>query len=91
MARVQTMPGISVQASDVSGQKIVNVPNIPLDATVGELTRGLLAKMNLTESVPYQLRLERQQRHLHASERVADALETGDKVVLHPSIDAGGC
>ena len=90
MARVITMPGISVQASDVSGQKIVNVPNVPPDATIGELTRGLLAKMNLTESVPYQMRLERQQRHLNASERVADALETGDKVVLHPSIDAGG-
>lgn len=90
MARVITMPGISVQASDVSGQKIVNVPNVPPDATIGELTRGLLAKMNLTESVPYQMRLARQQRHLNASERVADALETGDKVVLHPSIDAGG-
>jgi hypothetical protein len=90
MAQVQTIPGVSIQASDVSGQKILNVPNIPLDATIGEITHGLLAKMNLTESVPYQLRLERQRRHLHASERVADALETGDKVVLHPSIDAGG-
>ena len=91
MAQVRTITGISLQASDVSGQKIVNVPNIPPDATVAELTRALLAKMQLAESVPYQLRLERQQRHLHASERVADALETGDKVVLQPSIDAGGC
>ena len=90
MANVQTLTGINLLASDVSGQKILNVPNVPLDATIAELTRALLAKMNLAESVPYQLRLERQQRHLHASERVADALETGDKVVLQPSIDAGG-
>lgn len=89
MANTQTMTGIALQASDVSGQKIVTVPSIPLDATIGELTRGLLAKMQLPEDIPYQLRLERQQRHLHASERVADALETGDKVVLQPSIDAG--
>lgn len=89
MANTQTMTGISLQASDVSGQKIVTVPSIPLDATVGELTRGLLAKMQLPDNIPYQVRLERQQRHLHASERVADALETGDKVVLQPSIDAG--
>ena len=90
MAQVQTVPVISLQAMDVSGQKIVNIPSVPLEATIGELTRELLSKMQLAESVPYQLRLERQQRHLHASERVADALETGDRVVLQPSIDAGG-
>lgn len=90
MAQVQTTAGIFLQASDASGQKVVDVPNIPLGYTIGELTRALLPKMQLPDNVPYQVRLERQQRHLHASERVEDALETGDKVVIHPSIDAGG-
>ena len=90
MATVQSVTGISLLATDVSGQKIINVPSIPLDATIGELTQGLLAKMQLPENIPYQVRLERQKRHLHSSERVADALQTGDKVVLQPSIDAGG-
>jgi len=90
MESTATMTGISLQASDVSGQKIVNVPSVPPDATIGELTRGLLSKMQLPENVPYQVRLEREGRHLHASERVSDALQTGDRVVLQPSIDAGG-
>ena len=90
MANTQILSGIALQASDVSGQKIVNIPSIPLDATIGELTRGLLPKMQLPENVPYQVRLERESRHLNASERVADALQPGDRVVLQPSIDAGG-
>ncbi len=90
MTNMETITGISLQASDVSGQKIVNVPSIPPDATIGELTRGLLSKMRLPENIPYQLHLERDGRHLHASERVSDALQTGDRVVLQPSIDAGG-
>lgn len=91
MANVQPITGISIQATDVSGQKVVNVPSIPLGSSIGELMRALLAKMHLPDTVPYQVRLERQQRHLHASERVEDALESGDKVVIQPSIDAGGC
>lgn len=90
MAKVQPITGISLQASDVSGQKVVNVPSIPPDSTVGELARGLIVKMQLPQGITYQVRLERQQRHLNASELVSDALETGDKVVLQPSIDAGG-
>jgi hypothetical protein len=37
----------------------------------------------------YHARLEREGRHLHASERVGDAVQNGDKVVLQPNIDAG--
>ncbi len=88
MAKTATLNAISLQASDVSGQKMVNA-NVPPDATVGELLKGLLSKMRLPENVPYQVHLEREGRALHASERVEDALQTGDRVVLQPSIDAG--
>ena len=90
MGKAETAAGITLEASDVTGQKVVRVPNVPPDATVGELLRGLLSKMQLPENVPYQVHLSREGRHLHASERVADALQTGDQVVLQPSIDAGG-
>jgi hypothetical protein len=90
MANMGTMAGISIQACDISGQRIVNIPSIPFDATIGELTRGLLSKMQLPDNITYQVHLERESRHLNASERVSDALQTGDRVVLQPSIDAGG-
>jgi len=89
MANTDTIPGISLEASDVSGQKVVNLPNVPADSTVGELIRGLVARMSLPDNVPYEARLEREGRHLNASERVSDALQTGDLLVLQPYIDAG--
>ena len=87
--------GIGLQISDVSGQKMANVSNVPPDATVGELIQGLLSQMSLPQNdvgghpLTYHARLEREGRHLHATEIVGEALQTGDKVVLQPNIDAG--
>lgn len=87
--------GIALEATDVSGQKVVNVSHLQADATVGELIQGLLAQMNLPQNdvsgtpLTYHARLEREGRHLHASERVGDVLQTGDRVVLQPNINAG--
>jgi len=89
--------GIGLQVSDVSGQKLLNVSDAHRDASVGELIQGLLSEMNLPPNdvegrpLTYHARLEREGRHLHASERVGDALQTGDRVVLQPNIDAGVC
>jgi len=80
---------LTLEASDATGQRIVQRDGIPADMTVGELVRHLLALMQLPDNVPYQLRLEREARHVNFSERVADALQTGDRVTLQPSIDAG--
>lgn len=87
---------IGIQVSDVSGQKVHNVSNIPTDATVGDLIQGLLGQMKLPHNdvsgrpLTYHARLDREGRHLHASERVGEALQQGDSVVLQPNIDAGG-
>jgi len=86
---------IGLRVSDVSGQKSAQVRNVPPDASVGELVQGLLGQMKLPANDPsgrplsYHARLEREGRHLHASERVGDALQAGDEVVLQPNIDAG--
>lgn len=95
MGKAQTLEGISLTVSDVSGQKLFRVPDAPADATVGELVQTLLSKMSLPENdssgrpLAYQARLEREGRHLHAAERVGDALESGDALTLQPNIDAG--
>ena len=87
--------GIALQASDVSGQKLVNVRGVGADVSVGELIHGLLGEMQLPENdvegrpLTYHARLDREGRHLHSSELVGQALQEGDRVVLQPNIDAG--
>jgi hypothetical protein len=95
MATAETLERISLTVSDVSGQKVYRVPSAPREATVGELVHSLLSQMNLPANDPagqplaYQARLEREGRHLNAAEKVGDALETGDRLMLSPNIDAG--
>ena len=92
-----TATGIGLEVSDVSGQKTALVHDMPTDASVGELIEGLLAQMKLPRNdvsgrpLTYHALLEREGRHLHASEVVGEALHQGDKVILQPNIDAGGC
>ena len=38
----------------------------------------------------YKVMLDREGRHLRPSETVGEALRTGDHVVLHPKVKAGG-
>ena len=83
------------EVSDVSGQRVLNVSSVPIDATVGELLRGLIDRMRLPSMdsggrpLTYHARLDREGRHLQGSERVADAVQPGDRVVLQPNVDAG--
>ena len=95
MGKPETATGMSLMVSDVTGQKTFVVANAPIDSTVGEVTQDLLGKMNLPQSdssgrpLNYHARLEREGRHLHASERIRDALQEGDHLILQPNIDAG--
>jgi len=88
---------VGLRASDVTGQKRVRASAVPGDLTVGELVQGLIERMGLASNdvdgrpLDYQARLDREGRHLHATETVADALREDDEIVLTPSIDAGGC
>jgi hypothetical protein len=98
MGKAETALEIPLEISDVSGQKVFSVANAPAGNTVGELVREMLGKMNLPRNdasgapLTYQARLEREGRHLNASERIGDALERGDRLTLQPNIDAGrGC
>ncbi|MBK8060495.1 MAG: hypothetical protein IPK33_22170 [Gemmatimonadetes bacterium] len=85
-----------LEVTDVSGQKTARVNDIPSDVSVGEVIDQLLADLALTRTdssgrpLTYHARLEREGRHLHASERVGDSLVDGDRLVLQPNIDAGG-
>ena len=84
------------EVSDVSGQKVLSVSNVPVDATVGELIQGLIGRMRLPANdaggrpLTYHARLDREGRHLQGAERVSTAVLPGDRVVLQPNVDAGG-
>ena len=86
---------IALRASDVSGQRAVRATSVPGDSTITELLSGLLAKMGLARhdaagrQIRYRARLERESRHLDGHERVSEALQPDDHVVLTPNVDAG--
>jgi hypothetical protein len=85
-----------LEVSDVTGQKRADVTGADPQATVEELIEGLLPEMGIhrTDSegrpLTFQIRLEREGRHLLGSERLGDALKNGDQLTLQPNIDAGG-
>lgn len=90
--------GISLRVRDTSRQKMARVDDVPPDASIGELVQGLLgSRMHLPRKdaegrdLNYHAKLEREGRHLHASERVGDVLQNEDEVVLQPQITAGAC
>jgi hypothetical protein len=86
---------LSLRASDVTGQKSVNVRDVPTDHSLGEVLDGLLPRMNLNrldrsgQPIQYDIRLDREGRHLHRTELVGDALQPDDHLTLHPRIMAG--
>jgi hypothetical protein len=87
---------MELEATDVTGQKKKRVTGLPDDSTVGELIQGLRIAMNMPANdvsgrpLTYHALHEREGRHLNSSERVTDALKTGDRIMLQPSLDAGG-
>ena len=95
MAKTESVLEIPLEISDVSGQKVFTVNNAPTNNTVGELVHEMIGKMQLPRNdangapLSYQARLQREGRHLNASERIGDALVRGDKLTVQPNIDAG--
>jgi len=88
---------LDISATDVTGQNEVRVNSLDREMTVGELLEALVPRMKLPQlgnggrPLSYQARLEREGRHLHASEVVGDALQPSDRIMLQPTIEAGGC
>jgi hypothetical protein len=94
MGQVVAFDDLSVQASDVTGQRSERV-RAPRDATVGEWIDALVSRLNLRRRdgdgnpYTYRPRLEREGRHLNATEIVGEVLQEDDHVVLHPNVNAG--
>ena len=87
---------LTLSVSDVTGQKElrIRVAAGDTDTTVGELIESLLPRMGLPtiadgRPLSYSARLDREGRHLHGSERVADVLREDDALLLSPYINAG--
>lgn len=94
IARMETTL-IDLTVSDVSGQKMRKVNNVPSGSTVGELIQELSLQMKLPQNdvagrpLKYQARLDREARHLQPHELIGEALQSGDSVMLQPNVDAG--
>ena len=86
---------LTLRATDVSRQKSARVKRCPSDTSVSELVCSLLGTMHMpsldSEGRPlsYLARLEREGRALLGSEKVGEAMQEDDEIVLSPSIDAG--
>ena len=88
---------LEIQASDVTGQTVLTVGINAHDRemSVGELLNALVPRMRLPQlgnggrGLTYHARLEREGRHLHASEVVGEALQSQDRITVQPTIDAG--
>ncbi len=95
MVAVAERSGLSLRVRDVTGQKTVHVSGVPHDASVGELVQGLVSRMGLPSQdvqgrpLNYHARLEREGRHLRASETCGEVLAPDDEIVLQPHITAG--
>jgi hypothetical protein len=89
---------LDILASDVTGQTVVNVGIQAGDRSmsVGELLDSLVPRMKLPRlgnggrPLTYHARLEREGRHLHATEVVGEALLPKDRIMIQPTIEAGG-
>ena len=86
---------LSLSVSDFVGQRRARLSAVPRLSTIGELITSLVPKLELPEvnvegrPLHYQARLEREQRHVHVSELVGEALQDEDEITLTPNIDAG--
>jgi hypothetical protein len=91
-------PTLSIQATDLNRAHLVEVPEAPADASIGEIVRLLVRTLALTQrdadgqEIQYEARLEREgseDQLLRPADRVGDVLQEGDRIRLQPSIDAG--
>ena len=86
---------LDIQALDVTGQNVVNIPGLEREMSIGELLEALVPRMRLPVTgnggrpLTYHARLERESRHLHATEVVGEALQSQDRIMLQPTIEAG--
>jgi hypothetical protein len=86
---------IGLTACDVTGQRRVSVSDVSVDTTINELLGGLTRHLELDRvdrngnPLQVEARLEREGRALRRSERVGDALQPNDHLVLHPRVMAG--
>ena len=83
---------IKLYVQDTTGQREC-LADVDTDATWGETMNSILVSMALPRNNPstgtiWAGRLEREGRHLHASEVVGQSLQDNDRIVLQPELVA---
>ncbi|MBN2507577.1 MAG: hypothetical protein JXQ71_12870 [Verrucomicrobia bacterium] len=86
---------LEVQATDVTGQKRVRARRVRMESRMRDLVEDLVPRLDLPDQdasgrpLTYHARLDREGRHVHASEVVGEALLPNDTITLQPDVDAG--
>lgn len=86
---------LNLTARDASGQRRFALRDVRSDTSVEELIHGLTTRMGMpaedATGMPqaFHAFLERDGRHLRASETIGEALKNDDEIVLHPDVQAG--
>ncbi|MDH3716241.1 MAG: hypothetical protein OET44_20620 [Gammaproteobacteria bacterium] len=86
---------LDIHVRDVANQRPSKARGLRAELSIGDLVQRLRAKMNLPEvdatGQPhvYHAYLQREARHLHATETVGDVLQTDDEIILQPDVQAG--
>ena len=94
MEQAITFDELQIRASDVTGQRSKSA-RAPREATIRELVQRLIGEIGLKRRdadgnpYAYRARLQREERHLNASEIVGEVLREDDHLVLQPNVDAG--
>jgi hypothetical protein len=94
MPQSKSSTTLDLMVSDPSRQKVKAVEDVSPDYTAAELVQGLLDELGMPRndaegrSYSYNALLRREARHLGANERIGDAVQSGDWLVLQPNVDA---
>jgi hypothetical protein len=94
MAQAATAESVDVVVSDVTRQRRFRAKNVKGNKTIGELIKGVLPKLGLAardrNGEPISFRVRHQNgRNLFPSEKVADAVRSGEEVTLERFTVAG--
>jgi hypothetical protein len=86
---------LSFEVRDISGQKSHTVNDCPWDASIGEVIPALLDRMSLPRNdlsgpISHSLRRDSDGAILHDADVVGEVVQPGGRLVLQPSVDAGG-
>ena len=83
---------LSIRATEISRQKMVEVSGLPPERTIGEFVQQIVEVLDLPRQgrdglpIVYQAFFERDREPLDLTDRIGDKAQEDDLLVVHPPI-----